>query len=140
DQLGKGVVMVRCGTVKQSAMMRVPFVDNKSLYTLLGPSTYTPANEQDEDDLLADLVASSRPARRDKAVEEQISVEQAPPAHHTYPESDLDRDERAFLAAYRAGRKSGNAISAATGIPATRVNKHLNRLSALGLIDWQPKG
>lgn len=55
------------------------------------------------------------------------------------PESGLADDERAVLEAYRAGYKSGNAIAGITRLPGTRVNKHLNRLSALRLIDWQPK-
>lgn len=61
-----------------------------------------------------------------------------PPAQDD-PESSLDRDERAVLEAYRSGLKSGNAIAAHTDIPATRVNKILNRLAAQQLIDWQPR-
>lgn len=38
--LGKGVVMLRGGQVKQASLARIPYVDNQALYQLLGPSTY----------------------------------------------------------------------------------------------------
>jgi hypothetical protein len=40
SDLGKGVVMLRNAKIKQAQMVRVPYVDNQSLYRLLGPSTY----------------------------------------------------------------------------------------------------
>jgi hypothetical protein len=40
SELGKGVVMLRNAKIKQAQMVRVPYVDNQSLYRLLGPSTY----------------------------------------------------------------------------------------------------
>jgi hypothetical protein len=40
SDLGKGVVMLRNAKIKQAQMVRVPYVDNQSLYKLLGPSTY----------------------------------------------------------------------------------------------------
>jgi len=48
DHLGKGPVMLRCAAlpqVKQARLSRVPYVDNVSLYQLLGPSTYQPSQE-----------------------------------------------------------------------------------------------
>ncbi len=41
DTLGKGVVMLRGVPVKKAAQVLVPYVENASLYRLLGPSTYT---------------------------------------------------------------------------------------------------
>ncbi len=46
DQLGQGPVMLRCAKVpevKKAALAHVPYVDNASLYRLLGPSTYQPS-------------------------------------------------------------------------------------------------
>ncbi len=42
--LGKGVVMLRSSQNKQASLARVPYVDNESLYTLLGPSTFQHSN------------------------------------------------------------------------------------------------
>ena len=45
-RLGKGVVMLKCvGTDNEPVLVRVPFVDNESVYTLLGPSTFHKATE-----------------------------------------------------------------------------------------------
>lgn len=39
--LGRGTIMMRCtGTDNQAILAHVPFVDNESVYTLLGPSTF----------------------------------------------------------------------------------------------------
>src|SRR5579859_4465605 len=43
--LGQGVVMLRSQQVKQAQLARVPYVDNQSLYHLLGPSTYIPVSD-----------------------------------------------------------------------------------------------
>jgi hypothetical protein len=40
-KLGKGMIMMRCtGTENKAILARVPFVDNESVYLLLGPSTF----------------------------------------------------------------------------------------------------
>jgi len=71
----------------------------------------------------------------------QVSLVAHPPevAAQDDPESSLDRDERAVLAAYRSGLKTGNAIAAETGLSSTRVNQVLNKLARRNLIDWQPR-
>lgn len=49
NKIGKGVVLMRCtGTDNQSILARVPFVDNESVYLLLGSSTFHKAAERDE--------------------------------------------------------------------------------------------
>jgi hypothetical protein len=48
DELGKGTVMFRGVPSKKAAKVYVPYVDNESLYMLLGKSTYTPAKQQPE--------------------------------------------------------------------------------------------
>lgn len=41
NSLGKGVILIRCtGTNNEPVLARVPFVDNDSVYLLLGPSTF----------------------------------------------------------------------------------------------------
>lgn len=49
NELGKGTVMLRCSATKQAVLAKVPYVDNESLYTLLGPSTFVPSNRDDDD-------------------------------------------------------------------------------------------
>lgn len=44
NSLGKGIILMRCtGTNNEPVLARVPFVDNKSVYDLLGPSTFKKA-------------------------------------------------------------------------------------------------
>lgn len=40
NELGKGVVLLRCQGVPKATLVRVPFVDNEAVYKLLGPSTF----------------------------------------------------------------------------------------------------
>jgi hypothetical protein len=59
DQLGRGPTMLRCAavpTTKKAKLTRVPYLDNASLYRLLGPSTYNPSgmeSDLQEEDVLA---------------------------------------------------------------------------------------
>lgn len=66
-----------------------------------------------------------------------VTVPETP--HVEASENRLKQDEQSVLEAYQSGLKSGNAIAGMTGISATRVNQCLNKLSAMKLIDWQPK-
>lgn len=63
DTLGAGIIMMRNQVVKKASLARVPYVDNEALYTLLGPSTYEPVQEQQTDDLLSyrERVPEARP-------------------------------------------------------------------------------
>ena len=45
NDLGKGTVMLRCATTKDAVVARVPYVDNTSLYQLLGPSTFKKSHD-----------------------------------------------------------------------------------------------
>jgi len=168
NELGKGTVMLRGGQVKQASLARVPYVDNQALYQLLGPSTYQPARvpgtqAQAEDELLAYMVSGQQEGQgrayptprapataydRRMAREQRlrsVPVQSAPvsPAPQVEepvaPEDRLHGDERSVLEAYRAGLKTGNAIAPETGLSSTRVNQILNKLSRMGLIDWQPR-
>jgi hypothetical protein len=169
--LGQGTVMLRNFQVMEKAgVASVPYVDNDSLYQLLGPSTFVPGAEYDEDEgdelvgrmMTREVDTEKLPTSTRRVAETSYAAYQARKTTHRVAasgprvqgtpvrvqeaqrgqddaEGGLRDDERSVLAAYRKGYKSGNAIAAITGLPGTRVNKHLNRLSALGLIDWQPK-
>jgi hypothetical protein len=39
-RLGKGIAMLRCAATKKTIIAKIPYVDNASLYRLLGPSTF----------------------------------------------------------------------------------------------------
>lgn len=48
NKLGKGVVLLKCvGTRNEPVLVQVPFVDNESVYRLLGPSTFKVAKQED---------------------------------------------------------------------------------------------
>lgn len=167
--LGKGTVMLRNWQVVPSSVVAyVPLVDNAALYRLLGPSTFVPDEqiEQDEeDDLVSYLLTPEKhtealPVQRRhvpvssyeqhrqrlasrktpvyaRQASTQVVIPETPRVEA--PESGLKPDEQSVLEAYQSGLKSGNAIAGMTGISATRVNQCLNKLSAMKLIDWQPK-
>lgn len=46
NDLGKGTIMLRCSATKKAVLTKVPYVDNESLYRLLGGSTFSPADEK----------------------------------------------------------------------------------------------
>ena len=48
NDLGKGVAIIRCETTNNAVLARVPYVDNASLYRLLGPSTFVQEDIEDE--------------------------------------------------------------------------------------------
>lgn len=169
NELGKGRVMLRCDVVRPAAKARSPYVDNEALYRLLGPSTYTPPTDEDDSQpsayLLSPqtrLVAPEPPRPPEPRTATQQPTLMRPPAgtanqrrreqlrrlHRTSEwgeqrqgaqENGLTADDRAVLAAYQGGKKSGGAINAATGIPLNRINISLHRLAGRSLIDWYPR-
>lgn len=46
NDLGKGTIMLRCSATKKAVLTKVPYVDNESLYRLLGGSTFSSADEK----------------------------------------------------------------------------------------------
>jgi hypothetical protein len=46
NDLGKGTIMLRCSATKKAVLAKVPYVDNKALYRLLGGSTFSSADEK----------------------------------------------------------------------------------------------
>jgi hypothetical protein len=51
NDLGKGTIMLRCAATKHPVQAHVPYVDNESLYRMLGPSTFVAPVSQQVDDL-----------------------------------------------------------------------------------------
>jgi hypothetical protein len=61
NDLGQGTIMLRCASIQDPIVASVPYLDNESLYILLGPTTYVkPVQEVQTDELeehAADLSA-----------------------------------------------------------------------------------
>ncbi len=119
--LGKGVVMLRSSQVKQAAFARVPYVDNESLYRLLGPSTYVPVSMQERHDariIDADTgdheamcdrpanVTTFRKSGIDAPVESAVGVSEE---RQTYLLTDVEIT--GFIAAYKVCRNIDRALS-----------------------------
>lgn len=50
QEVGKGIAALRCvGTANKPVLVQVPFVDNKAVYRLLGPSTYRGPKKVEDD-------------------------------------------------------------------------------------------
>jgi hypothetical protein len=60
SELGQGTIIMRCtGTENKAVLALVPFVDNKAVYRLLGPSTFiAQRDEYEADELAEDMTAS----------------------------------------------------------------------------------
>lgn len=103
SKLGKGTVMLRCKQTKKAVLAQVPYVDNKALYRLLGPSTYTPAtmsrHDYEEDDLLTDLVSGKR-----ERVTEDIPVPSPGRTYHTHVGRTAEQRRRARMEQLRSAR------------------------------------
>jgi Helicase HerA, central domain len=50
NELGQGTIMLKCATVEDPIVVHVPYLDNKSLYILLGPTTYAEPEEMLEEE------------------------------------------------------------------------------------------
>lgn len=105
NSLGKGTVMIRNLSIKQAKLAHVPYVDNESLYMLLGPSTYKAMSVSEPDDEIYSLrninvsITAAAPAT---TKDEQIPV----------VDEELERAIEAFL----TGATSINKLAAALDI------------------------
>jgi hypothetical protein len=80
DVLGKGAVMMRNLSIKQATLAHVPYVDNQSLYRLLGPSTYVASAVDREDDMfLENLQPGGKPLPEQLAYTTQPTQQQQVP-------------------------------------------------------------
>jgi len=57
--LGKGPIYLRCETVKKASQAFTPFCDNDAVYELVGPSTYTVDEDEEQDTEPLDFMRSS---------------------------------------------------------------------------------
>lgn len=46
NDLGQGTIILKCATIKDPLIVHVPYLDNDSLYLLLGPTTFVPGEEE----------------------------------------------------------------------------------------------
>ncbi len=63
NDLGQGTVMLKCATIPDPLVIYVPYLDNLSLYILLGPTTYIkkPVQEVQTDELDIDVTRNGAP-------------------------------------------------------------------------------
>jgi hypothetical protein len=138
--LGRGVVLLRSAQVKQAAFARVPYVDNDSLYRLLGPSTYQPAEaetssasswtswpapaepgQSDSQDDPVHVVDADELPTAERVEEKPANVRDFPQSRMSVPAEPLDASPKtyrlteqeiaAFIAAYRACGSIDKALS-----------------------------
>ncbi len=149
--LGRGVVMLRSSQVKQAALARVPYVDNESLYRLLGPSTYegfsrsevrspVERNQGDYVEGPARVVVDADMPDMEPLTERPATAQTSTKIHLVQPveQSDSETEESPkeyrlseeeigkFIAAYRA---SGNIEKALAAINrGSRYKKHASEI------------
>lgn len=140
DALGKGTIMLRCSQVKQTALASIPYVDNQSLYQLLGPSTYEPTNTREEDMYLENLmpvrnIPSAEPPVRPTPIREQVaSYPSARPYAH--PTSQLSPELQRALEAWQGGANSVRKLMRILSIPTYyQANQLYQQMKAKRLID-----
>ena len=131
--LGRGIVLLRSAQVKQAALARVPYVDNESLYRLLGPSTYSAGENRDEvqslvesdergeEDVPDRLIVEADPAEKEPGHERPANVRDFPQTgvHEPVERSDAspktyrltEQEITAFIAAYKACGSIDKALS-----------------------------
>jgi hypothetical protein len=90
SDLGKGTIMMRCtGTENKAVLALVPFVDNKAVYRLLGPSTFVTQRDGHEADELEEVTDENE--KRTEALSAEATV--IPNVPETGPRAaDIDID------------------------------------------------
>lgn len=96
DELGKGCVMLRCADVaaaKKAVPVRVPYVDNNAIYSLLGPSTYKPTKVVSEEELNlppVDELVETVPMQKQQKSFRDFTEEEIMALIRQSPDVDLD--------------------------------------------------
>ena len=158
NRLGKGRVMGRCDVVRPAQEARVPYVDNEALYTLLGPSTYTPEvtrtyevtgpklapmteyrQDRDTDPVQPIRSTSGARPRRDVAAikqarEQRLRGVQA--AARTREQNALPAELQRAYAAYES-QMSYRDLGAKLGVGKDTAGKWIQRLQDRGYINEQ---
>lgn len=167
NELGKGVVMLRgqAPEVKKAVLVLVPFLDNDSLYRMLGNSTYVPVAESAQFDELPPIVEQAvyqaqtriqQPVQQqsrqvntddlDSGIPEQVAHQPYKPTENTYhkPATSIEqitpnRSMQLRLVKaknlYVQGVKSSEHLAQAMGINAREGSLLLKTLRENGLIE-----
>jgi hypothetical protein len=140
-KLGKGVIAIRCKDTQEAVEARVPYVDNDSVYQMLGPSTFADGRSQtdelNEDDLsysqLYEQMTSSRPREDvvvDSPAQERMQPLPTPIIQERGPRA-ADIDLAVAITLWNAGYNSENKLMRA--FPGLVKNQaHLLRERILG--------
>jgi hypothetical protein len=115
--LGKGKIIARCVATPSPTPAQTPYVDNDSLYHLLGPSTFAPDEDEDEG-----------PDEENWAQDEEIPA--APD-----DEEHLSADHQRALDLWKGGIEGARAIQRETGWTYYKAQKICSDLVEQGLID-----
>lgn len=150
-ELGRGLAMLRCRIIKQASMVRVPYMDNEALVTLLGPSTYVPTSERHQTDVLArphtqgaQDIQDERPVvrhiqhgnpRRRLPVRHAYHREQAVEAKSEPVKTDLERGMQVYV----GGNTSLGKFSAAMGFKTLSQARNLWEQVKFQAEQGQPK-
>lgn len=130
DQMGKGTVMLRSAACKKAIQVHVPYVDNASLYHLLGPSTYNRAAGDDTVEMRKVFEQSALQPPSSPALPTVPTY--APTGHFTAaPSPELQR----AIEAYRAGATSYRKLGEALNIDKDAAGKLIRELQRRKLID-----
>jgi hypothetical protein len=136
NDLGTGTLMLRCSAVRYAQVAQVPFVDNASLYRLIGPSTldqFTATSETQTDELsptFNDDWKALTGHDLNEVVDDRMKVEPAQPLPTpVVPESGpraADIDLAGAIILWNAGYNSENRLMKA--YPGLKKNQaHLLR-------------
>jgi hypothetical protein len=134
DGLGKGVVYLRNATapsVKKAQLAYVPFTDNEALYTLLGPSTYTP--DDDVDTSGVDLVQGNQgnvdlTEKRTEGLSETATIEPVLPDRGRMAD---DIDINVAITVYNSGITSKYQLAKTFGLSESQGRKLKEKIEAI---------
>lgn len=91
NDLGQGTIMLKCATIKDPIVIHIPYLDNESLYLLLGPTTYAASHKDVQADELEQEPSSAQRATRNAPSEDsQTSILE--------PQTDAQRATRSTQA------------------------------------------
>lgn len=141
DALGKGVVMFRGVPSKKATQVFVPYVDNESLYLLLGPSTYkrTAVVAAPEQELARPSIPEQQtvpylramPTMEELPMKAQGEERRESTGRFT---STLSPELQRAYDAYREGHTTSRALAPVMDIGKTKAAELLGQLKARKLI------
>ncbi len=135
NELGQGTIVLKCAAVKDPLVVHVPYLDNESLYLLLGPSTYVkPVQEEVHTDELGDVELEDTKARVDMrraptAATPNESATIKPNIPDSGPKAD-DIDINVLCACWNGGANSVSKIENLFKISHREAYKAYKRIKA----------